>query len=51
MPSAGLDHLRRKALERLRYETLTSNAWYVLRRSLAPLARLDLWLICWRDLT
>ena len=51
MPSAGLDHLRRKALERLRYETLTSNAWYVLRRSLAPLARLDLWLICRRDLT
>ena len=51
MPSAGFDRLRRKTLERLRYETVTSNAWSVLRRSLAPLARLDLWLICRRDLT
>ena len=30
---------------------MTSNAWSVLRRSLAPLARLDLWLICRSDLT
>ncbi len=51
MPSAGFDRLRRKTLERLRYETVTSNAWSVLRRSLAPLARLDLWVICRCDLT
>jgi Coenzyme PQQ synthesis protein D (PqqD) len=51
MPGAGLDRLRRRALDRLRYETVASNAWYLVRRSLSPLATLDLWVVCRRDLT
>ena len=51
MPTAGLDRLRRKTLERLRYETLDVQCLVPPAEVLAPLARLDLWLICRCDLT